>query len=73
MKQYQTKHQRASLRMDDYPYKVQLSETHVRAEHINWLDEKFPGGYNSRWTFVGPYQISFRDEQERLLFVLRWA
>lgn len=70
---YQTKHQRASLKMDEYPYSVKLSETHFRADHINWLDEMFPGGYCTRWTFIGPYQISFADERDRMLFVLRWA
>lgn len=69
----QIKHQRASLLLRDFPYKVKLSETHIRNDHVQWLDKIFPGGYCTRWTFAGPYQINFRDEQDRMLFVLRWA
>lgn len=73
MKPYQTKHQRASLRLDMFPYTVKLSETHVRSNHVDWLEEMFPGGFSVRWTFGGPHQINFADEKDRMLFVLRWA
>ena len=73
MKPYQTKHQRASNLLIDYPYTVKLSETHLRNDHIVWLDEMFPDGYSLRWVIAGPHQLNFRNEQDRMLFVLRWA
>lgn len=73
MKPYQTKHQRASNLTQDYPYRVELSETRLRDDHIAWLEETFSEGYSRRWVIAGPNHINFRNEQDRLMFVLRWA
>lgn len=73
MKPYQTKHQRASLRLDMFPYAVKLSDNPYRSEHVEWLDQNMPNSYCVRWTFAGPGQINFADEQDKMLFVLRWA
>lgn len=67
-----TKHQR-DQRLANFPYSVDMNETHVRAEHIEWLKLAFPDGYTSRWTFGGPHVLYFTSEQDKMLFVLRWA
>jgi len=66
------KHQKAD-RLDLFPYGVKLSETHVREEHVKWLNQNMPDGYTIRWTFGSPHQINFSDEKDKMLFVLRWA
>lgn len=66
------KHQRFNT-MENFPYTVELSGTHIRAEHVKWLEEMFPNGYKSLWTFIGPYKMGFKDERSQILFVLRWS
>ena len=66
------KHARSD-RLDLFPHRVGLSESHVRAEHVAWLNHNMPDGYTVRWTFGGPHQINFADEKDKMLFVLRWA
>ena len=66
------KHTRAD-RLDLFPHSVKLSNTHVRDEHVKWLNHIWPDSYTIRWTFGGPYQINFASEQDKLLFVLRWS
>lgn len=70
---YATKHKRSASVLEDFPYGVKFSQTHVREEHVRWLDQNMPNSYRSRWTYSGPYQINFADEQDRLMFALRWA
>ena len=67
-----TKH-RPSLRLIDFPHAVKLGDNPARLEHIDWLDQNMPNSYCVRWTFAGPGQINFRDEYDKMLFVLRWA
>ena len=66
------KHEK-SRRLDWFPYWVQLSETHIRAEHVAWLKQNMPNGYTSRWTIGGPHRLYFADENDKLMFVLRFA
>ena len=66
------KHKRVD-RLDLFPYPVIMTETHVRAEHIEWLEQHIPNGYETRWTFGGPKQINFSSEHDKMLFVLRWS
>ena len=73
MKTYQSKHYRASLRLDMFPHAVKLGNNPARSEHIEWLDQYMPNSYCVRWTFAGPGQINFADEQDRLMFALRWS
>ena len=65
-------HQKAGL-LDAFPHPVKLADTHVREEHVKWLQQNIPNGYKSRWTYAGPHQINFAQEDDKLLFVLRWA
>ena len=62
-----------SDRLDRFPYWVQLSGTHIREEHVAWLQQAIPDGYRSRWTYGGPNRIYFADNDDKLMFVLRWA
>ena len=62
-----------SDRLIRFPYWVQLTETHIREEHVAWLKQNMPNGYPGRWTFGGPYRLYFADENDKLMFVLRWA
>jgi hypothetical protein len=58
----------------EYPmkYYVDMTDTHVRAEHVKWLQTNI-GGYHTLWDYGGVNRINFLREQDRLLFVLRWA
>ena len=66
------KHKRSD-RLDNFPYQVKMIKTHVREEHVKWLQETMPNGYLYRWTYGGPHQINFADEKDRLMFTMRWA
>jgi hypothetical protein len=54
------------------PYWVDLTETHTRAEHVVWLGINI-GGYKTLWDFSGPNRLTFAREQDRMMFILRWA
>jgi len=62
-------HERAGRR---WPYYVDLTNTHTRAEHVAWLGTNV-GGYKTLWDFSGPNRICFKNQQDQLMFVLRWT
>jgi hypothetical protein len=54
------------------PYWVDLTDTHVRADHVKWLETNI-GGYKTLWDFSGINRIGFANEKDYLFFVLRWS
>jgi hypothetical protein len=53
-------------------YHVTMTETHIRAGHVKWLETNM-NGYRTRWDYGGINRINFANEQDQIMFVLRWA